>query len=125
MPPGKYTIVFESRAGRCKLFKMWYGSDGSYYVTVPYHSARKAVLFKQTVNYVTSVPKTVDGGDLIPADQAIDIASSDDTRIKLSHHPDGFLQFSGAGVLSGKNADGSIRGIGIQSWPLAAGCRGP
>lgn len=125
MSLGKYTIALETTGGRRKLFKLWFGSDGSYYVTVPYHPARKAVLFKQTVNYVTSVPKTVDGGDLLPIEDAIDIASADDARVKLSHHPDGFVQFSGAGVVSGKNPDGSIKGIGIKSWPLTQGCRGP
>ena len=125
MAAGKYTIAFESKTGRRKLFKLWFGSDGSYYVTVPYHPAKKAVLLKQTVNYVTSVPRTVDGGDFVSVEQAIDIASADDARIKLSHHPDGFLQFSGKGLLSGRNPDGSAKGIGILSWPLSQGCRGP
>ena len=125
MAAGKYTIAFESKTDRRKLFKLWFGSDGSYYVTVPYHRAKKAVLLKQTVNYVTSVPRTVDGGDFVPDEQAIDIASADDARIKLSHHPDGFLQFSGKDLLSGRNPDGSAKGIGILSWPLSQGCRGP
>jgi hypothetical protein len=125
MAAGKYTIVFESKTGRRKLFKLWFGSDGSYYVTVPYHPARKAVLLKQTINYETSVPRSVNGGQWLPVEQAIDIASADDARIKLSHHPDGFLQFSGSGLVSGKNPDGSAKGIGIQSWPLTQGCRGP
>ncbi|MBN1517074.1 hypothetical protein JXA32_10965 [Candidatus Sumerlaeota bacterium] len=121
----KYTIVFESRNGRRKLFKLWFGADGSYYVTVPYHSAKKAILFKQTVNYATSAWRTVDDGDWIPVEQAIDIASADDARIKLSHHPDGFLQFSGKGILSGRNSDASAKGIGTLSWPLKQGCHGP
>lgn len=39
-------------------------------------------------------------------------------RLKLSHHPEGFLQFSGHGVVSGRDAEGHIRGIGVKSWPL-------
>ena len=125
MSNGKYTIIFRKNGTRYKICKIWFGADGSYYVTVPYHSAKKAMLFKHTVNYKTSVPHKIDGGELIPFSEALDIASSDDKRIKLSHHPDGFIQFSGFGVVSGKSPDGTIKGIGVQSWPLLGGCRGP
>jgi hypothetical protein len=122
---GKYTILFAEHGIFHKICKIWFGSDGSYYVTVPYHSAKKALLVKQTVNYTTSVPHTIDGGERYSISDAIDVASSDDKRIKLSHHPDGFIQFSGSGVTSGKALDGKIKGIGVQSWPLRQGCRGP
>jgi hypothetical protein len=125
MGKGKYTIALESQGARHKLCKLWFGSDGSYYVTVPYHPANKAVLAKTTVNYTTSVPKTVDESAEARLDQAIDVASSDDARIKLSHHPDGFVHFSGSGVLSGKNPDGSIKGIGVNSCPLGRRISGP
>jgi hypothetical protein len=94
-------------------------------VTVPYHPAKKAFLLKGTVNYVTWVPHTIDGGGALSLSTAIDIASADGKRIKLTHHPDGFIQFSGYGVVSGKEPDGKIKGIGVQSWPLLHGCRGP
>ncbi|OGN94135.1 MAG: hypothetical protein A2Z75_04105 [Chloroflexi bacterium RBG_13_50_10] len=125
MLQGKHTILFSENGISHKICKIWFGSDGSYYVTVPYHSAKKALLIKQTINYTTSVPHTIDGGERYPVSDAIDLASSDEKRIKLSHHPDGFIQFSGLGVLSGKAPDGKIKGIGIQSWPLRQGCRGP
>ena len=28
-------------------------------------------------------------------------------------------------MISGKNSDGSIKGIGVNSWPLSRGCHGP
>jgi hypothetical protein len=121
----KHTVIISTKGKLYKICKIWYGSDGSYYVTVPYHSANQAVLLKQTVNYVQSVPTSVDHQYVTLLDEAIDVGSSDDARIKLSHHPDGFIQFSGHGLLSGKNADGTPKGIGIYSWPLKHGCRGP
>jgi hypothetical protein len=37
----------------------------------------------------------------------------DEYRLKLSHHPDGFVQFSGHGIKSGRNADGTPKGLGV------------
>jgi hypothetical protein len=45
--------------------------------------------------------------------------------LKLSHHPDGFVQFSGEGIISGKDENGRIRGIGLYSWPLVQPTLGP
>lgn len=47
---------------------------------------------------------------------------SHDDIVKFSYHADGFTQFSSAGnnkIISGRNEDGSIRGLGVMSWPLA------
>ncbi len=121
----KHTILISVQGKLYKICKIWYGSDGSYYITVPYHPANRAVLSKNTVNYVTSVPTSADHEYAIPLDESLEIGSSDDARIKLSHHPDGFVQFSGQGLISGKNPDGSPKGIGIHSWPLEHGCKGP
>jgi hypothetical protein len=43
----------------------------------------------------------------------------DRSRLKLSHHPDGFVQFSGEGIVSGRDGTGRPKGIGIMSFPLA------
>jgi len=97
-----------------------FGSDGSYYVTSPYHPDHQAVLTKMTVNYAQREMK-------IALQEAIDVASldDDDKRLKMSHHPSGFVQFSGEGILSGKNEDGIIKGIGVMSWPLDKPTMGP
>ncbi len=117
---GKYTVLFEN-AGECyKLCKIIYGPDGSYYVTSPYHPSKEAVLSILTVNYALSEWE-------IPMEEAVDLASLDDDerRLKLSHHPDGFVQFSGQGIVSGKDSAGNIRGIGVMSWPLDDPVPGP
>jgi hypothetical protein len=115
MPRHRPTILV-TRADTChKIVKVWFGADGSYYVTVPYHKARTAVLTKLTAQYDTPFGQTV----LTRESQMIEVASlEDEGRLKLSHHPDGFCQFSGDGVLSGKDEEGRIRGIGIQSRAL-------
>jgi hypothetical protein len=118
MPKTKYTILFEKEGVFYKLCKIIFGADGSYYVTVPYHSADKGIFLKCTVNYNQFEM-------VIPVGDAIDIASSDEKRIKLSHHPDGFVQFSGQGLISGKDVEGNIKGIGVMSWPLSKPVHGP
>jgi hypothetical protein len=57
----------------------------------------------------------------------IDSADVEDERraLKLSHHPDGFTQFSGSGILSGRDEDGNPKGVGTMSWPLSQPTQGP
>lgn len=120
MRVGKYTVVYETGGIRRKLCKIWFGPDGSYYVTSPYHPAKKALLFKATVNYASDEMT-------ISLDEALDLASAEDDakRIKLSHHPDGLVQFSGHGIVSGLDAQDQIKGVGVRSWPLDNPPRGP
>lgn len=120
MPVGKYTIIYEAGGVRCKLCKVMFGSDGSYYVTSPYHPAEKAFLCKLTVNY-TLDESAVSFSELIDYGSVED----DDHRLKLSHHPDGFIQFSGQGIVSGIDEQGQIRGMGVRSWPLTQPVKGP
>jgi len=120
MSYGKYTVVYSRNGVDHKLCKVWFGADGSYYVTSPYHPEGKAWLFKVRVNYALN-------SMTIPFEELLDTASADDDerRLKLAHHPDGLVQFSGQGILSGKAADGTIRGMGVMSWPLDRPVRGP
>lgn len=42
--------------------------------------------------------------------------------VKFSYHPDGFVQFSSATnnrIVSGRNLDGTAKGLGVVSWPLS------
>jgi len=122
----KHTIVIKRNGVLRKIAKVIFGDDGSYYVTVPYHQANKAVLMKSTVDYDASTPRHVD--DLSPhisKTEMIDLGVADSDRVKLSHHPDGFVQFSGHGVLSGRNVDGSPKGVGALSTPLGSKFDGP
>jgi hypothetical protein len=115
-----YTISYSSSQGSFDLCKIILGGDGSYYVTAPYHPHNRALLALWTVNYARRP-------DLLSLRNAVEVAvlDDDDHRLKLSHHPDGFLQFSGEGIKSGKDAKGRIRGLGTQSWPLRLPTLGP
>lgn len=120
MPSIDYTVVYSSDEGSYDLCKIILGDDGSYYVTAPYHPLNKALLGKFTVNYARETHS-------VSLDQALEVAvlEDDDRRLKLSHHPDGFLQFSGEGIRSGREPDGAPRGLGLQSWPLWRPTFGP
>jgi hypothetical protein len=118
MKKAKYTVLFEKDRVYYKLCKIIFEHDGSYYVTVPYHSAQKGHFTKQTVNY--NKPQM-----WLPIKEAIDVGHSDQNRIKLSHHPNGFIQFSGKGLISGKDSEENIKGMGIMSWPLNKPVKGP
>lgn len=113
------TITIEKNGNRFKLCKLWFGSDGSCYLAVPYHPANKALLLKSTVNYNTRQEIK------IHLEQCVDVCSLDDRRLKLSLHPDGFCQFSGDGVVSGKDDRGEIRGIGVWTHSLLDEVSGP
>jgi hypothetical protein len=116
------TIVVSKAGVSYKLCKIWFGADGSFYVTVPYHPARRAVFMKMTVDYAAA-----QAGQWVPYDDALEVAmlDDDDARPKLSCHPDGFCQFSGQGIVSGKDEAGTPKGIGVFSSPLMKLGSGP
>jgi len=117
---GKWTVIFRRKHEAYKLCKIWFGADGSYYATCPYHPERRAFLMKIRLNYALQEMT-------VPFEDAVDTASveDDDHRLKLSHHPDGFVQFSGQGIVSGRDSSGNIKGMGVMSWPLDRPTRGP
>jgi hypothetical protein len=112
-----YTIVVPFEGRRHKLCKVTFGSDCSYYVSIPYHGfAGSAMISKQTVNYAHDT-------SVVPISKSIDLASATDEKrgLKLSHHPDGFVQFSGSGIISGPKKNG----LSVYSWPLSEPAWGP
>jgi hypothetical protein len=111
---GNWTLQVKTDSYVYKICRVWFGKDGSYYVTAPYHQARKAQVSIRTVYYERPVQKFAHGEGL----QDAALFDDDEHRLKLSHHPDGFLQFSGKGVTSGLNDDGSPKGVGIRSFRL-------
>lgn len=115
-----YRIAYQRGEEVYRLTRVTYGSDGSYYVAAPVHPEQRALLVKFTVNYARNVV-------VQRIDEAVDLgtAAADDKEIKLTHHPDGFMQFSGAGLISGRDDDGNIRGIGVDTWTLYEPNRGP
>src|SRR3954465_8929708 len=88
-----YTIAYHDGNSAYDLCKVLFGGDGSYYVTAPYHPQDRAVAARVVVNYA-------DRSGLLSLSSATELAVVDDDkqRLKLSHHPDGFLQFSGEGI---------------------------
>jgi hypothetical protein len=118
---GNHLIAYEEDGIVHKVCRILFGRDGSYYVTSPYHRTKTALLLKSTVNYNRHE-------QAVAIEESVDIAVSDDEegRIKLAHHFDGFVQFSGKNVLSGiDRATGEIKGIGVQSFALNQLVRGP
>ena len=113
MPSNTWAIQVITNTDCRKICRVWFGSDGSYYVTAPYHEARSASAWISTVYYERRQSQ-------MERDSYIEVGLLDDDekRLKLAHHPDGFVQFSGEGVLSGHDEHGRPRGIGIQSFPL-------
>ena len=87
--------------------------DGGFAVLAPYHSARKGHLVKVPVmNYV--------GTRCTPLDEMVEYTADD--RVKLSIHPDGFVQFSGENpkkIVSGRHPNGKPKGIGLFTKPLS------
>ncbi len=80
--------------------------DGGVAVAAPYTTARRGLLM------ATQFPDRP-GNVLIPIDDFVVEYSASD-RVKLSMHRDGFTQFSGTGIRSGREPDGTPKGLAIQ-----------
>jgi hypothetical protein len=119
VPTAKYTVIYETGQSRHKLLKLMLTDDGSYYATCPYHQSEKVELTKRVINFAN--PSSRAGEPPIE----LAVLEDDEHRLKLSHHPDGFVQFSGHGIRSGRNADGSPKGMGFVSFPLDRPTAGP
>lgn len=115
-----YTVSYGHDGFVVDLCKIIFGGDGSYFVTAPYHPHDQAVAGILTVNYAFEENN-------ISLTDSVDLAlvDDDDQRLKLSHHPDGFLQFSGQGITSGRDDTGKPKGMGVFSWPLFKPTLGP
>jgi hypothetical protein len=111
MKSNKTTLIFQKNEKQFKLFKLIFHPDGSYFVTAPYHQENSAFVFKAVVDYRKHTQTT-------PFNEMIEKLELDDENLalKISHHSDGFLQFSGTNIRSGREADGTPKGMGIQSW---------
>jgi hypothetical protein len=89
-------------------------NDGGYAVLAPYHAAREGWLAKHQIDYRKM------GLSWAQLDQMIHFVADD--RVKLSHHWDGFVQFSGESqgkIVSGRDPfSGEPRGLGLMSAPI-------
>lgn len=89
-------------------------AGGGFAVLAPYHVERQGFLIKHEVDYTSKEM-------LIPRSEWIEYSADD--RVKLSFHPDGFVQFSGENprrILSGRDeATGEPKGLGlVMQHPL-------
>jgi len=84
-------------------------------VVTPYHNARSGYLMIMPVDYNK-------GGAFQVGYEEVTAFSAND-RVKLSYHPDGFVQFSGeigGTIISGKDpTTGQPKGIGLKINPLS------
>src|ERR1022692_984751 len=102
-----------------KITKIVCHSHGGFAVLAPYHKARSGFLLKIPLDY------EMKGEHWVPLGECIGYSADD--RVKLSFHPDGFVQFSGENsekILSGRDpATGEPKGLGIISNPLSVPVR--
>jgi hypothetical protein len=119
MAGDNYRVLLESGQWH-KVCRVIYGTDGSYYVTSPYREGGGAIVSKMTVNYARDE-------HFLAFEEFIELASVEDEQraVKLSHHPDGLVQFSGPGVTSGRDENGDPIGVAVRSWPLDRPVSGP
>jgi hypothetical protein len=111
-------IEVDGRArGLCRIV---FEPDGSYSVAGPLHGLPGAVIATLTTNFSRS-------SQWISAAQAVHLPRLDDLGgpLRLTHGRDGLVQFRGAGLVSGREDDGSIRGVGVQAWPIDHPALGP
>jgi hypothetical protein len=82
---------------------------------MPYHNANSGWVVKMPVDYHQKEPVRISLDDII--------AFSAEHRVKLSYHPDGFVQFSGevqGKVISGRDPNtGEPKGMGLMTQPLS------
>src|SRR5690242_3252278 len=95
MSTTRYSVILRDTGGALrKLARYVIGSDGSYYVTCPYHESGKVYLSKRTMSFADGAKHA----DTEPVELAL--LDDDERRLKLTHHPDGWVQFSGKGIVS-------------------------
>jgi hypothetical protein len=100
--------------GLRKITKVAPYAEGGFAAMLPYHSARRGLLAKMSVDY------NEPGGHIVKREDMTEYGATD--RVKLSYHADGFVQFSGeqqGKIVSGRDeATGEPKGLGIMSSPI-------
>ncbi len=113
---GSTTIAIQDVSGTTrKITKIVPHSGGGFAVLAPYHKARSGLLLKFPVDYDGK------GETAVPFEECAGYSADD--RVKLSFHPDGFVQFSGENprkIVSGRDPQtGEAKGLGLMSNPLS------
>jgi hypothetical protein len=96
-----------------KVTKIISYRDGGFGLIAPYHDAKKGFVTKTMVDYSKTSQQVL-------FETTERFSASD--RVKLSYHPDGFVQFSGENtgkIVSGRDAvTGEPKGLGFMTNPL-------
>jgi hypothetical protein len=91
-----------------------YKKDGGFAVLMPYHGQREGYLMKVPVNYSPGLSS-------VNVEECIRYTA--DHRVKLSYHPNGFIQFSSevpGTIRSGRDQETSeIKGLGLVTKALS------
>lgn len=104
----RYTIVIRENNISYQITKVVFMNCGGFSLFTPYHNANEGLLSKYRVDYATR-------------NSFIECVNSDTYNVhnkaKLSLHGDGSIQFSSINkgeIVSGKNEDGTFKGLGIK-----------
>ncbi|WP_252235551.1 hypothetical protein [Clostridium sp. CH2] len=113
----KYTIVINDGLKRYKVSKIVFYGDGGFSVLSPYHTAKKGYLGKLIIDHEEINKHIIN----VKVEDNVEYSAED--RVKLSVHPDGFVQFSGENpqkIISGKEKEtGEPKGLGLFTNPLS------
>jgi hypothetical protein len=108
----KFTLVLHDGNKAYKIVKIAFYGNGGFCIFAPYHSAKKGLLVKLKFDYRLR-------NQNISRDECLEYTADD--KVKLSLHPDGFVQFSGLNknIISGRDkVTGKPKGLGLMSNPL-------
>ncbi len=109
------TVLDEKNKYR-KFFKIIPYSSGGFAIVLPrFVDSQTGRLEKTLVTYENMGTHIETKRDESQQYSAKDI-------VKFSYHSDGFVQFSSATnnrIVSGRNSDGTAKGLGVVSWPLS------
>jgi hypothetical protein len=108
----KFTLILYEKENAFKVIKVAFYGDGGFCIFAPYHTAKKGLLSKLEVDYSL-------GEQYISRNENVEYTADD--KVKLSTHPDGFVQFSGVNgnIISGRDqVTGKPKGLGLMSSPL-------
>lgn len=110
MPSNGWRVIVDEGQELRALCKLQPLGDGGYSVLAPYHNAMEGWCARHTIDY-NQTQQQMKFSD-------VEHFTAND-RVKLSHHADGFVQFSGEQVgkiRSGRDLEtGAAKGLAVQS----------
>lgn len=109
-------LVSDENGDYRKIFKLIPYTSGGFALILPKVIDTKLGRLEKTIVTYKNMGTHLD----IKRDRTEQYSAKD--IVKFSYHPDGFVQFSSTTnnqITSGRNPDGTPKGLGIISWPLS------